>query len=45
MLHVKLAKKHPGLSGEINYVTQSQYIDSLSSAAKKSIYKMIVVPG
>lgn len=37
---VKIAKKHPDLSQEITLLTQPQYLDSLSSAAKKSIMKM-----
>lgn len=37
---VKIAKKHPKLSYEINFLTQSQYLESLSPAAKKSIFKM-----
>jgi hypothetical protein len=35
------AKNHPDLSREIIFLTQDQYMDSLSSAAKKSIIKMI----
>jgi hypothetical protein len=38
---IKIAKKHPDLSNEITFLTQDQYMDSLSSAAKKSISKMI----
>lgn len=38
---VKIAKKHPELSQEISLLTQSHYLDSLSSAANKSILKMI----
>jgi hypothetical protein len=38
---VKIAKKHPDLSREIIFLTQNQYLDSLSPAVKKSISKMI----
>ncbi len=38
---VKIAQKHPGLTNEIVFLTQNQYIDTLSSAARKSIYKML----
>lgn len=38
---VKIAKKHPDLSHEINYFTQNQYMDSLSPGVKRSISKMI----
>jgi hypothetical protein len=38
---VKIANNHPDLSREIIFLTQNQYIDSLSPAAKKSIFKMI----
>ncbi len=38
---VKIAKNHPDLSREIIFLTQDQYMDSLSPAAKKSICKMI----
>ena len=38
---VKLAKKHPDLSREIIFLTQNQYLDSLSPAAYKSVSKMI----
>jgi hypothetical protein len=38
---VKIAKNHPDLSREIVFLTQDQYMDSLSPAAKKSIFKMI----
>lgn len=37
---VKIVKKHPYLSREIIFLTQNQYLDSLSPAAKKSIVKM-----
>ncbi|MCG8306159.1 MAG: hypothetical protein MI975_02130 [Cytophagales bacterium] len=39
-LIAKIAKRYPELSNEIAYFTQSQYLDSLSSGAKKSILKM-----
>ena len=38
---VKIVKKYPELSGEIVFLTQNQYTDPLSPAAKKSIFKMI----
>jgi hypothetical protein len=38
---VKIAKKHADLSQEIVFLTQEQYLDSLSPAARKSISKMI----
>jgi hypothetical protein len=38
---VKIAKNHPDLSQEIIFLTQDQYMDSLSLAPRKSIYKMI----
>ena len=38
---VKIAKKHPDLSREIIFLTQNQYLDSLSPAAYKSVTKMI----
>jgi len=38
---VKIAKKHPDLSHEIGFLTQNQYLDSLSPAARKSVSKMI----
>jgi hypothetical protein len=41
---VKIAKNHPDLSREIIFLTQDQYMDSLSPAAKKSIFKMIYEP-
>lgn len=40
-LMLKIAKKHPDLSQEIIFLTQDQYMDSLSKAVKKSVYKMI----
>jgi hypothetical protein len=38
---VKIAKKHPDLSQEIVFLTQNQYMDSLSPTVKRSISKMI----
>lgn len=38
---VKIAKKYPELSHEIVSLTQEQYLDSLSAAAKKSILKIM----
>lgn len=38
---VKIAKKHPDLSHEIGFLTQDQYMDSLSPTVKRSISKMI----
>lgn len=38
---VKIANKHPDLSREIIFLTQNQYLDSLSPAAYKSVIKMI----
>ena len=40
-LIVKIVKNHPGLSAELVFLTQNQYLSSLSPAARKSIYKMI----
>ena len=39
-LITKIARRYPELSKEINYLTQDQYLDSLSSNARKSILKM-----
>jgi hypothetical protein len=38
---VKIAKKHPDLSHEIVFLTQNQYMDSLSPTVNRSISKMI----
>lgn len=38
---VKIARKYPDLSHEIFFLTQEQYLDPLSTTAKKSVYKMI----
>lgn len=40
-LMVKIIKKHPDLSKEITFLTESQYTESLSDTVKKSISKMI----
>jgi hypothetical protein len=40
-LMVKIIKKHPDLSKEILFLTESHYTDSLSDTVKKSISKMI----
>jgi hypothetical protein len=40
---VKIAQKHPELAHEINFLTQDQYMDSLSPTVKKSINEMIKV--
>ena len=40
-LIIKIAKKHPDLSHEVVFLTQNQYMDSLSDTVKKSISKMI----
>lgn len=39
---IKIIKKHPDLSKEIIFLTESHYTDSLSDTVKKSISKMIV---
>ena len=38
---VKIAKKHPELSHEIIFITQDQYMDSLSPVVKRSISRMM----
>ncbi len=38
---IKIANKHPDLFNEITLLVQDQYLDSLSSGVKSSIYKMI----
>ena len=40
-LIIKIAKKHSDLSHEVVFLTQNQYMDSLSDTVKKSISKMI----
>ncbi len=37
---VKMAKKYPELSNEINFLTQNRYMETLSPGARKSVYKM-----
>ena len=37
----KIAQRHPDLTNELVLLTQNEYMDSLSSAAQKSIYKML----
>ena len=38
---LKIAKKHPELFEEINFLTQEQYLESLSPGVKRSIEKII----
>lgn len=38
---VKIVKIHPDLSNEIDFLTQDQYLDLLSPAARKSVSNMI----
>ena len=38
---IKIARKHPDLLHEIDFLTQPQYLDSLSPAVQKSIFKMM----
>jgi hypothetical protein len=38
---IKLAKNHPDLSNEITLLTQDHYLDSISPAARKSIFRML----
>lgn len=40
-LIIKIAKKHPDLSNEIKFLTQTQYMESLSEKVQKSILKML----
>ncbi len=37
---LKIAKRHPDLSNEIDFLTQNQYLDSLSPGVKRSIFRM-----
>ncbi len=37
---VKIARKHPDLKNEIDYLTQNEYLNSLSSGVLRSINKM-----
>ena len=39
---IKIARKHPDLLHEIDFLTQPQYLDSLSQAVQKCIFKMMV---
>jgi len=38
---LKIVKKHPDLSGEIMFLTESHYVDSLSNGVKRAIYRML----
>jgi len=38
---IKIVKKHPDLTKEITFITQDQYLETLSPAVKKSISKMM----
>jgi len=38
---VRIAKRHPYLFNEINFLTENHYLDTLSPGIKNSIYKMI----
>jgi hypothetical protein len=38
---LKTAKKHPDLKNEILFLTQDQYLDTLSPGAKKSVLKLV----
>jgi hypothetical protein len=40
-LIVKIVKKHPELAKEIDFMTESQYMDSLSVTVQKSILRMM----
>lgn len=40
-LIIKIAKNHPGLANELQYMTESHYMDCLSATAKNSVYKMM----
>lgn len=40
-LIVKIAKKHPDLSDEIIHLTQFHYLDTLSKAVKRSVFKLV----
>lgn len=41
---VRTINAHPELYHEISFLIQNQYVESLSSAARKSIFRMIKVP-
>ena len=38
---VKICHHHPGLNRELQWMCESQYLEALSNAARKSIYKML----
>ena len=38
---VKISKKHPALTREINCLMQDEYLESLSPGARKSVWKMM----
>ncbi len=38
---LKIAKRHPELKGEIAFITQDQYLDTLSPGIKNSIIRMV----
>jgi hypothetical protein len=38
---VKIVKRHPDLANEIEFLTENKYMETLSSSAQKSIYKML----
>jgi hypothetical protein len=38
---VKIAQKHPELAKEITFLTEDQYVDSLSRGAKNSVSKLM----
>ena len=40
-LIIKIATKYPDFSKEVVYLSQNQYMDTLSDTVKKSINKMI----
>ncbi len=40
-LILKIIKKHPNLSNEISFLTQNQYLDTLSPGIKGTIIKMV----
>jgi hypothetical protein len=40
-LIVKIAKKHPDLCKEVKFLTESQYMDSLSPGVKRAVIKMM----
>lgn len=40
-LILKIVKKHPDLFREIEFLTESHYMDSLSNGVKRAIYRML----